>query len=86
MLTLHTAKGLEFPIVVIAGLIEGTYSVSEDFDEPGLFEERCRNERRLIYVGLTRAMRGLMLMVPKGCAHPAIADLDASNWHSEEGQ
>ena len=86
VITLHAAKGLEFPIVVVTGLIEGTYPVCDDFNEAGLFEERARNERRLLYVGLTRAMRGLMLMAPQGCAHPALVDLDVSNWHVEEGR
>ena len=84
VLTLHSAKGLEFPIVVVAGLEESSYPVPEDFDEPGLFEERARHERRLIYVGLTRAMRGLMLLVPAGCRHPAIEDLDLTHWHVED--
>jgi superfamily I DNA/RNA helicase/mRNA-degrading endonuclease RelE of RelBE toxin-antitoxin system len=83
VLTLHSAKGLEFPIVVVAGLEGGTWPVPEDFDDAGLFAERARNERRLLYVGLTRAMRGLMLLVPQGCRHPAVIDLDLSNWHVE---
>lgn len=83
VLTLHAAKGLEFPIVVVAGLESGHWSVPEDFDEPDLFAERARNERRVLYVGLTRAMRGLMLLVPQGCRHPAIVDLNLNHWHVE---
>ncbi len=83
VLTLHAAKGLEFPIVIVAGLDGGTWAVPEDFDEPDLFAERARHERRVLYVGLTRAMRGLMLLVPQGCRHPAVVDLDASHWHVE---
>lgn len=83
VLTLHAAKGLEFPIVIVAGLDSGTWPVPEDFDEPGLFDERARHERRLLYVGLTRAMRGLMLIIPEGCRHPAAADLDLNHWHVE---
>lgn len=83
LLTLHAAKGLEFPIVVVAGLETGAWSVPEDFDVPDLFAERARQERRLLYVGLTRAMRGLMLLVPEGCRHPALQDLDPTNWHLE---
>lgn len=84
VLTLHSAKGLEFPIVVVAGLDFGAWPVREDFDEEELFEERARHERRLLYVGLTRAMRGLMLVAPKGCRHPALEDLDTTAWHVEE--
>jgi len=83
VLTLHSAKGLEFPIVIIAGLDSGTWPVPEDFDEPDLFAERARNERRVLYVGLTRAMRGLMLLIPQGCRHPAVVDLDVDQWHLE---
>lgn len=83
LLTLHAAKGLEFPIVVVAGLETGSWSVPEDFDVPELFAERDRQERRLLYVGLTRAMRGLMLLVPEGCRHPALQDLDSTHWHLE---
>jgi superfamily I DNA/RNA helicase len=80
VLTFHAAKGLEFPIVVVAGLEPGTYRVAEGFDDVGLFEERARYERRLLYVALTRAMRGLMLLVPEGCGHHALGDLDSSLW------
>lgn len=86
VITLHSAKGLEFPIVVAAGFEDGTYPVAEDFDDPGLFEERIRHERRLLYVGLTRAMRGLMLVVPKGCRHAALLELDTDDWHVEEAR
>lgn len=84
VITLYSAKGLEFPIVVAAGLHDGTYPVPEDFDDPELFNERMRHERRLLYVGFTRAMRGLMLVVPKGCRHAALLELDSNDWHVEE--
>lgn len=83
VLTLHAAKGLEFPIVIVAGLDSGNWPVPEDFEEPDLFAERARHERRVLYVGLTRAMRGLMLMSPQGCRHPAVVDLDLNHWHVE---
>jgi mRNA-degrading endonuclease RelE of RelBE toxin-antitoxin system len=83
VLTLHAAKGLEFPIVIVAGLDAGNWPLPEDFDEPDLFAERARHERRVLYVGLTRAMRGLMLLVPQGCRHPAVVELDVNQWHVE---
>jgi len=83
VLTLYSAKGLEFPIVVVGGFYQGTYPVEQDFDDVDLFAERMRHERRLLYVALTRAMRGLMLVVPKDCRHRALVDLDPDHWHLE---
>jgi DNA helicase-2/ATP-dependent DNA helicase PcrA len=56
LMTLHNAKGLEYPTVFIAGLEDGVFPHSRALDEGGLEEER-----RLFYVGITRAMRRLYL-------------------------
>jgi DNA helicase-2/ATP-dependent DNA helicase PcrA len=57
LMTLHNAKGLEFPLVFISGLEDGLFPLARVFDEPADLEE----ERRLFYVGLTRAERKVYL-------------------------
>jgi DNA helicase-2/ATP-dependent DNA helicase PcrA len=61
LMTLHTAKGLEFPYVFISGLEDGLFPSSRSLDDA----DKLAEERRLCYVGITRAMRNLTLSFSK---------------------
>jgi DNA helicase-2/ATP-dependent DNA helicase PcrA len=58
MMTLHNAKGLEFPVVFVTGMEDGLFPLSRSYDDPAELEE----ERRLFYVGITRAEDKLYLL------------------------
>ena len=58
LMTVHNAKGLEFPFVFIAGMEDGLFPLARAYEEPAVLEE----ERRLFYVAITRARRKVYLL------------------------
>ena len=66
LMTLHNAKGLEFPVVFIAGMEEGVFPHQRSLDEQNVEEER-----RLAYVGITRAMDRLYLVYARAASSGA---------------
>ena len=70
LMTLHSAKGLEYPTVFLAGVEEGVFPHVRALTEPAQMEE----ERRLAYVGITRAMQRLYM---SACVEPAAVRVDA---------
>jgi superfamily I DNA/RNA helicase len=82
--TLHAAKGLEFPIVVVAHVETGRLPRSTeatDPDERAAYEEA---QRRLLYVGCTRAMRRLFVTTDRALPSPFLAGLSEARWEREE--
>jgi DNA helicase-2/ATP-dependent DNA helicase PcrA len=57
LMTIHNAKGLEYPVVFVTGLEDGLFPLAKAYEDPALLEE----ERRLLYVAITRAERKLFL-------------------------
>ena len=83
VLTLNSAKGLEFPIVALAGFSGSRY----DYFSLAVFDEEqdedMARSRRIIFVGMTRAMRALLVTVPFGTSSPLLTGFDEAYWNVE---
>ena len=80
VLTLHAAKGLEFPIVAIAHVEADRLPRSLDTEDAEELEEHLANQRRLFYVGCTRAMRYLFVTHDRSLPSPFLQDLSDDLW------
>ena len=78
VMTIHTAKGLQFPIVAVVGLEEGKLPFT-DVDNPEQREDTDR-WRRVFFVACSRAMRRLLVVADKARPSPFVADFDKERW------
>lgn len=81
VLPLKAAKGLEFPIVAIAGFLEGAYPTIPKGTAPEAATEILNRERRTLYVAMTRAMRALLVLVPAKKPSPLLQTFDPQLWN-----
>ena len=82
VITLKSAKGLEFPSVAIAG-----FEQSYPYLRPGMSDEeraeRTAQERRTLFVGMTRAMRALLLSLPDSPQSALLSGFDPKLWNTD---
>lgn len=82
VITLKSSKGLEFPIVAVAGFLDAPYPpLPEDVDADERSESLSR-ERRTLYVAMTRAMRALLVVVPAGSESVLFQGFDPARWNT----
>jgi superfamily I DNA/RNA helicase len=83
-LTLPSAKGLEFPIVAVAGFGDAPYPDLPD----GLDEDQraalVQRERRTLFMAMTRATRALLVLVPAGARSELLGGFDPACWNLGE--
>lgn len=82
VMTMHSAKGLEFPIVAIARVDRGQIPFLFNIIDPGEKEAKINEERTLLSVGVTRAMSRLALTFNETKPSDFIQELDKSLWNS----
>jgi superfamily I DNA/RNA helicase/mRNA-degrading endonuclease RelE of RelBE toxin-antitoxin system len=82
VLTLNSAKGLEFPIVALSGFINsGWYTNGPAHSGVEEQEEFLAINRRIMFVGMTRAMRALLVTIPAQAKSPLLQSFDATYWN-----
>lgn len=81
VITLKSAKGLEFPIVAIAGFLDTVFPIIAKDTPNEAIEEILARERRTLFVAMTRAMRALLVVVPSKNPSMLLKDFSASFWN-----
>lgn len=85
VVTLKAAKGLEFPIVAIAGFLNAAYPKFPKSTPDEEIAEILKRERRSLFVGMTRAMRALLIIVPENDTSGLLTDFDTQLWNLGNG-
>jgi superfamily I DNA/RNA helicase len=80
VLTLKSAKGLEFPIVALAGFVNSNYPSIPSEASPEEIAESLAREQRTLFVGMTRAMRALLVVIPNKASTPLLQGFDKAHW------
>lgn len=83
VMTLKSSKGLEFPIVALAGFLDKPYPIKRSSMSNEEWEELLARERRTLFVAMTRAMRALLVIVPAGNSTPLLNGFDRTYWNME---
>lgn len=81
IITLKSAKGLEFPIVAIAGFLDSSYPKIPKGTLGDAVAEILARERRTLFVGMTRAMRALLMIIPANNRSPLLDNFDPQFWN-----
>jgi mRNA-degrading endonuclease RelE of RelBE toxin-antitoxin system len=81
VLTMRSAKGLEFPVVAIAGLLVNPAPGLPGQSDAEARREALRRARRAMFVGMTRAMRALLVVTPSGVRHDLLDGFDPRYWN-----
>jgi len=80
VMTLHSAKGLEFPFVAVMGLDEGRFPLVDKTTPPDEIDQISDEQLRLLYVGCSRAMRFLMVCGSASSPSSFLGSLKNSYW------
>ncbi|HEY7347225.1 MAG TPA: UvrD-helicase domain-containing protein [Ktedonobacterales bacterium] len=83
VLTLKSAKGLEFPVVALAGFVGGPYPARRSAMTEDDWDDLLAKERRTVFVSMTRAMRALLIIAPAIQPSPLLHGFDSQHWNLE---
>ena len=86
VITLKSSKGLEFPVVALAGFVESNFPAIYGGMTKEETEEVLARERRTMFVAFSRAMRALLVIVPNETASPLLKNFDPTKWNLGEGK